>query len=73
MRGIDLLDTMTARCIPSHIDPINGVLLYSWYVFDNIIHECMAHQSSNHSKEGTLFGISEGACDWYDGRARMSI
>ena len=59
MRGIDLLDTMTARCIPSHIDPINGVLLYSWFLTTSSMNAWRIRVQTTQRKEPYLEFLRE--------------
>ena len=59
MRGIDLLDAMTARCIPSHIDPINGVLLYSWFLTTSSMNAWRIRVQTTQRKEPYLEFLRE--------------
>ena len=59
MRGIDLLDNMTARCIPSHIDPINGVLLYSWFLTTSSMNAWRIRVQTTQRKEPYLEFLRE--------------
>lgn len=59
MRGIDLMDAMTARCIPSHIDPINGVLLYSWFLTTSSMNAWRLRVQTTQRKESYLEFLRE--------------